>query len=872
MKQRYVVLDLETTGNSPKKQDKIIQVGAVLVEDGEITERFASFVNPSCKIPPFIEQLTSINNEMVKKAPTFAQIAPMLVEMLEGSTLVAHNVPFDLSFLQHELQESGYPAFSGNTVDTVELARILLPTRSSYKLTDLADYYQLDHDNPHRADSDAEVTAIILLNLLEKIKSLPAQTSRKLHTLLHNMKSDVYILFHSADTDASLSEGYYLYEDRLVLKAPAEHQVDERVKRKEVLLSSIKKNIGDSIAVDEIRGLFESRQHGLLEIPPSFEYKDSYLLGAILFSLENDKQVVISSHRSDTLSTIRGLFNKLQMDDKDINMLTSSIKGKYFYLSLPRFLHALGEEEDNYDAVLTKAQILVWLTETESGDMEELSLSSGGRLLWESINCSLPSEMGGKEAAHCFYKTAREKISHASLLLTNHSFLAKEIWKEEVLKGMHYYIIENANVFHQNVSKFLGIEISYLDIYFALSKLPDVRPVQQAKEELDDMFRILRDYCLARTKRHSSKVTYRYSVQKESGRTWAGVQEAAQRLYMALTDVILTLEKQASRRDSVSEDMHSEYLLQEQMVLTEMRETFYSLLFVPKNDRLTWFEVNVRGAKNSVTIFEQPLDISKRLAEKFYQMKSSVVFVSPALSVNDSFDFTMEELGLTDFYPAMKVLKSKESKDLPGVFIPTDMPYIEKGKNETFVSIAALQIQELLAQKGGRILVSFSSSDMLSAVYNELKNSPQSSETVVVSQSGISGGKQKILKASANFENAILLVTNSFLEEVSIKKEKIDTLVIIRLPFRALDEPLLATKINQVEKQGRNSFMDVSLPIAVLRFKKMVANFLEGNGSKDIFIFDRRVAEKRYGVQFIDAIPNGIVKKDTFFSLLHSID
>ncbi|MFE7062393.1 exonuclease domain-containing protein [Sutcliffiella sp. NPDC057660] len=872
MKQRYVVLDLETTGNSPKKQDKIIQVGAVLVEDGEITERFASFVNPSCKIPPFIEQLTSINNEMVKKAPTFAQIAPMLVEMLEGSTLVAHNVPFDLSFLQHELQESGYPAFSGNTVDTVELARILLPTRSSYKLTDLADFYQLDHDNPHRADSDAEVTAIILINLLEKIKSLPAQTSRQLHTLLHNMKSDIYILFQSADTGASLSDDYYLYEDRLVLKAPAEHQVDERVKRKELLLSSIKKNIGHSTAVDEIRGLFESRQHGLLEIPPSFEDEDSYLLGAFLFSVENDKQVVISSQRSGTFSTIRELFSRLQMDERDFNLLTTSIKGKYYYLSLPRFLHALGEEEDNYDAVLTKAQILVWLTETGSGDMEELSLSSGGRLLWESINCSLPSEMGVAEAAHCFYQAAREKISHASLLLTNHSFLAKEIWREDVLKGMQYYIIENANVFHQNVSKFLGIEISYLDIYFALSKLPDGRAVLQAKEELDDMFRILRDYCLARTKRSSSKVTYRYAVQKESGRAWAGVQEAAQRLYMSLTDVILTLEKQASRLGSVSEDIQSEYLLQEQMVLTEMRETFYSLLFVPKNDRLTWFEVNVRGAKNSVTIFEQPLDISTRLAEKFYQIKSSVIFVSPALSINDSFEFTMEELGLTDFYPVMKVFKPQESKALPGVFIPTDMPYIEKGKNETFVSIAALQIQELLAQKGGRVLVSFSSSDMLSAVYNELKNSPQSSETVVVSQSGISGGKQKILKASANFENAILLVTNSFLEEVSIKKEKIDTLVIIRLPFKALDEPLLATKINQVEKQGRNSFMDVSLPIAVLRFKKMVANFLEGNGSKDIFIFDRRVAEKRYGVQFIDAIPNGIVKKDTFFSLLHSID
>ena len=869
MKQRYVVLDLETTGNSPKKQDKIIQVGAVLVEDGEITERFASFVNPGCKIPPFIEQLTSINNEMVKRAPTFAQIAPMLVEMLEGSILVAHNVPFDLSFLQHELQESGYPAFSGNTVDTVELARILLPTRISYKLTDLADFYQLNHDNPHRADSDAEVTAIILINLLEKIKRLPAYTNQKLHTLLHNMKSDIYALFNTSDTDAKITDGYYLYKDSLVLKSPVKQRTDEQEKRKEFLLSFLKEKIGHSRAVDEIRGLFESRQHALLEVPPTLGEEDSYLLGALLFSLENDKQVVISNHRTDPIF-IRKLFENFQMDDGDINLLTTSIKGKYFYLSLPRFLHTLGEEEDNYDAVLTKAQILVWLTETETGDVEELSLSSGGRLLWESINCTVTSEKVEGESEYCFYQAARKKISHASLLLTNHSFLAKEIWKEEVLQEVGHYIIDNANVFHQNVSKFLGNEISYLDLYFALSKLSDLQVVQQTKEELDEMFRILRDYCLARTKRSSSIVSYRYSVQEESGSAWSGVQEAAQRLYMSLTDVILYLEKQA--RESKTVDRHTEYLIQEKTVLMEMRDTFYSLLFEPKKDRLTWFEVNVRGAKNSVTIYEQPLDISSKLAEKFYQKKSSVIFVSPALSVNQSFDFAMEELGLTDFYPTMKVLTPKDSKVLPGVFIPTDMPYIEKGKNETFVSIAALQIQELLAHKGGRILVSFSSNDMLSAVYNELKNSPQSNETVVVSQSGVNGGKQKILKTSANFENAILLVTNSFLEEVSIKKEKIDTLIIIRLPFKALDEPLLATRIKQVEKQGRNSFTDVSLPIAVLRFKKMIATFLEGKGRKDIFIFDRRVVEKRYGVQFIEAVPNGIVKKDAFFSLLHNMD
>ncbi|WP_223702012.1 exonuclease domain-containing protein [Sutcliffiella deserti] len=864
MKQRYVVLDLETTGNSPKKQDKIIQVGAVLIEDGEIIERFASFVNPNCRIPPFIEQLTCINNTMVKKAPTFGQIAPMLSEMLEGAALVAHNVPFDLSFLQHELVTNGYSAFSGNTIDTVELARILLPTQKSYKLNDLAEFYQLNHDNPHRADSDAEVTAIIFLNLLEKIRTLPSLTNRQLNKLSHNMKSDIYILFN----ESSLvdSKDYYIYENRVALRQFSTSSPISAEQTKEKILLFLKKE--ESAAVKDVNTLFKARQHGLLEMSLDLSgLGEHYLLGALLFALDTEQKVVISSFSSDTGTKIQELLSDLHKLNIDISYHTSAIKGKYFYLSLPLFLKTLEQQEDNYDAVLTKSQILVWLTETLTGDMEELSLSSGGRLLWESINCTVKSK--SNQGSYCFYQQAMKKFQSSKLIFTNHSFLAKEIWKPDVLKACDYFIVDDANVFYQNVSRFLGKEISYLDLYFTLSKLSDNPLVQQAKEELDEMFRILRGYSLSKTKTMSSRISYRYDILREKGPTWLAVQEAAQRLYMKLTDVIHALELTENGQRVI--DDAKDAIEQESVVLKTMRDTFYSLLFVPDKSRLTWFEVNVRGAKNSVTILEEPLDISLSLAEKFYQVKSSVIFISPALSVNQSFDFIVEELGLTDFYPT-SIRVPDSSRMLPSVYIPADMPIISKGKNEKFIQTAALQIRELHTLKGGRVLVAFSSIEMLSSVYNELKNSPSSNETIIVSQSSISGGKQKILKAAANFDQAILLVTNSFLEEVSIKKEQIDTLVLIRLPFKAMDEPVMASKIDRVEKQGRNSFTDVSLPIAVIRFKKMIASFLEGKGQKDIFIFDKRVIEKRYGDQFLEAIPNAIVKKDSFFSLLNRMN
>lgn len=138
MNKRYVVVDLETTGNSWKDgKDKITQIAAVVVEDGEILEIFSSFVNPK-RDSPFITELTGIDEDLVKQAPLFRDVAPMIVELLQGAYFVAHNVHFDWNFLKDELKQAGYPEVNCPKIDTVELAQVILPTADSYKLRDLA--------------------------------------------------------------------------------------------------------------------------------------------------------------------------------------------------------------------------------------------------------------------------------------------------------------------------------------------------------------------------------------------------------------------------------------------------------------------------------------------------------------------------------------------------------------------------------------------------------------------------------------------------------------------------------------------------------------------------------------------------------------
>src|SRR5690606_493598 len=104
---------------------------------------------------------------------------------------VAHNVPFDYSFLQEELASCGFENFHCLTIDTVELSRVMLPLADSYKLGQLAESLSLTHENPHQADSDAEVTAEILLKILHKIEQLPLVTVQKIYSLSNYFKSDI---------------------------------------------------------------------------------------------------------------------------------------------------------------------------------------------------------------------------------------------------------------------------------------------------------------------------------------------------------------------------------------------------------------------------------------------------------------------------------------------------------------------------------------------------------------------------------------------------------------------------------------------------------------------------------------------------------
>lgn len=171
----YAVVDIETTGTNPK-EDRIIQFGCVMIEAGRITSRFSIDINPGRKISKQIQHLTGISNQRVQRAPYFEDVAPTIYNLLAETVFVAHNIYFDYKFLNQELMRCGLPELKIPGIDTVELAQIFLPTEPSFRLSDLSESLGFIHENPHQADSDAEVTGQLLLLIEERMRQLPLVT------------------------------------------------------------------------------------------------------------------------------------------------------------------------------------------------------------------------------------------------------------------------------------------------------------------------------------------------------------------------------------------------------------------------------------------------------------------------------------------------------------------------------------------------------------------------------------------------------------------------------------------------------------------------------------------------------------------------
>ncbi|WP_453995483.1 ATP-dependent DNA helicase DinG [Bacillus nitroreducens] len=921
MKKRYVVVDLETTGNSPKKGDKIIQFAAVVIEDGEIVERFATFVNPKQEIPVFIEQFTSISNEVVANAPDFSMVAPEIISMFKDSYFVAHNVPFDYSFLQEELASCGFENFHCLTIDTVELSRVMLPVADSYKLGQLAETLSLTHENPHQADSDAEVTAEILLKILHKIEQLPLVTIQKLYSLSNYFKSDIRDILQEIidekSTRAIRESTFDIYRGLALRKhfKQGEKKPQKSNSYTEAFHQMIREasfRQGQLEMVQTILHALETNQHALIEAGTGIGKSMAYLLPAIYISKTKGRCLI-------STNTIQLQQQLLERDVAKIREMLSFdfevalLKGRGNYLSLRKFEQILYEETDNYDEVLTKAQILVWLTETETGDIDEINLPSGGKLLWERVKSTYnhPEYEDTIWESRCFYEKARMKAQKADILIINHSLLLQDLYHNfEILPSYDYLIIDEAHHFEALAKRQGGQHIHYLTIHSVFTRIGLLETnellaksselmkrigfnadtfirvnqiLKDMKATISDFFKMIRSHVLAKQKPNNltNRVQYLYHAKHESSVYWQEAYEQLTKCNILIKELKNIVQYQKdfiiqhkSLLTPIQLGLCNDYSLGIDLLVEKcsMLEDFLKVEDTENN--ITWIEIDPKGPVNSATLFAEPMDVSEFLADQFFTYKKSVIMTSATLTVDDTFTYMIHKVGLNDFQPITLHIPSPFNfEQQAAMMVPTDVPLIHSVSDDEFVDTIADRISEIAVRTNGRMLVLFTSNEMLQKTYMKLKNMSKLEEFVLIAQSISGGSRAKLTKNFQAFEKAILLGTSSFWEGVDIPGKDLTALVIVRLPFTPPNDPIFAIRTKEIEEKGGDSFRELSLPEAIIRFKQGIGRLIRSDSDKGIiFILDRRIMTKNYGKKFIRSVPRMQFYHQPLSQLLEKLD
>ena len=421
---RYVVVDLEATSTGSKA--KIIQVGIVVIEDGKIVDHYTTDVNPHEPLDAHIKELTGLTDQRLAQAPDFSQVARKIFDLVEDGIFVAHNVQFDANLLAENLFFEGYE-LRNPRVDTVELAQVFFPELEKYSLPILCRELGIPLKHAHTALSDAQATAELLLFLREKMAQLPKGLLERLLEMADALLYESYLVIEeiyqsqSILTSSDLVEVQGLYFKKT--GAPLESRKLSQDFSKNISLLNLEVREEQESFAREVGLLLKDEPVSLIQAPTGIGKTYGYLLPA-LSQVEN-RQIVLSVPTKILQNQIMEEEGKRLKEVFHIDI--HSLKGPQNYLKLDAFYRSLQENDENRLFRRFKMQLLVWLTETETGDLDEI----GQLYRYQHFLTDLRHDgnLSSKSlfVTEDFWKRSQEKAQTCKLLVTNHAYLVTRL-------------------------------------------------------------------------------------------------------------------------------------------------------------------------------------------------------------------------------------------------------------------------------------------------------------------------------------------------------------------------------------------------------------------------------------------------------------
>ncbi len=495
-----VAIDLETTGLDPAR-DEILELGAAVLEDGRIVDRFSELCNPGVPLSPALQKLTGIRPADVKDARPFAEILPEFLAFLDrkDALYIAHAERMDRAFLT----EKSAGLFKLRLLDTLGLSRICFPLLESHALDFLVEALALPAPPAHRALGDAEATLALWQRLAEELATFPAELVREINRLLAPARGHPYrALFLQLEREAfarafgraprALLQLFASHKELLEAK-PEPREVDREHGRIDV--RAVEAIFREDGALSRVHPDFEPREgqiemavqvaeclnddrHLMVEAPTGIGKSLAYLVPMALFAAQEQFAVILSTNTKNLQAQLWEKDIPFVREALDLDFKAAIIKGRGNYLCLRKLFYVLdaADRELDRDERMQMVVLLAWALRTETGDIAECVLTGRPNFgaLWAKLR-SLGDECMGRGCKcwqRCFLRRARALSMAADVVVANHAVVFAELNMESaVLPEYGHIAFDEAHNLENAATDFLTVEITQARLRQVLARI-----------------------------------------------------------------------------------------------------------------------------------------------------------------------------------------------------------------------------------------------------------------------------------------------------------------------------------------------------------------------------------------------------------------
>ena len=867
----------------------MIEVGAVAFTPERVTTTLERLVEPGRAVPETVLRLTGIKPEELRGAASAESALRELADFLRGRQPVGHGARLDVDFLA----AAGLWDPEIEILDTLDVARILLPSAASHSLPLLATEMGFNQPRPHRALDDADATRQLLLRLREEAAILDEALKESMLALVAPYTWSIARFFADALTAPNPDPG------------ATSSEVVDSVRGKSA--ETPPDDPGLLVALlgpdGPLAGLLPGYEHREPQLPMLLAVAQiqarggtlvveagtgtgkslAYLVPSIARAVRHGERVVVSTNTHTLqeqlmVKDLPGLREWLPWDFR-----ACLLKGRSNYVSLRRWRRYLAEPCKDPDDLKFKLKVLLWLHTTSSGDRSELRLHGREEVLWANI-ASDPLDCVGIHCTKedCYVHRARAEAEASNLVVINHALLLADAGVGGgLLPDFDHLVVDEAHHLEEAATRGLRQEVDGPGLLALLERLasPDagerspgllgelgrqphlgssdeafaraIPASLAARQRVRDLFGIATRWAgtkLADTERRDDSVRLTPALREDEA--WPAMSVAAENAVTALTALDAGLRKAvAGVRDWLGGSEPDQGIRELELIrgrLDAAARVLDEALLTPDPNRVYWFTLVART--ENLVLRAAPINVGSLLRERVYADRRSTVFTSATLAVGGTFDYFRSRVGLGPGIEELILPSPFDFLHQALVCLPADFPAPE---HETFDQEVEEVVASVARRVGGRTLVLFTSHRQLRDVHAALKHRVDLDEVLILGQ-GIDGQRRQVLKSFEEAERPLLLGTASFWEGIDVPGEKLSCVIMVRLPFPVPTEPVYAARAEQV----RDPFAQLALPQAALRLKQGFGRLIRRSTDRGaVVILDNRILGRDYGKAFLDVLP-----------------